>query len=357
MSLNQTPVKIERSKSIRTWLKPWLTTPDTQLVTVAGDASFRSYYRISAEQSTTGSSLILMDAPPEKESSHSFISLAKAWHQQNVLVPQVIAYDLQLGAALLEDFGDQQLMLAVKAQPAETTDAIYRQALQQLAAIQKVAANATNEHLLPNYSAELLARELELFDDWLLGELLNLSSATLPAGWSSFKEKLINTALEQPQVTVHRDYHSRNLMLLANNQLGIIDFQDAVHGPCTYDAVSLIRDCYLDWPATTQQAWLAYFHELYNQQAAPVSLDDFKYWFDWMGMQRHLKVAGIFARLWLRDGKGIYLHDVPLTLQHLLKAAQHYPELADIQAWLAEVVIPAFNNFLLQHKQQLANDQ
>ncbi|NLW05326.1 MAG: phosphotransferase [Pseudomonadaceae bacterium] len=352
---------MDRSERINTWLKPWLTTPTSQLTNVAGDASFRSYYRITAPQSSTGSSLILMDAPPDKENSHSFISLAKAWHQRGIKVPNVLAYDLTLGVALLEDFGDTQLMQRIQAQPTEA-DAIYRQALEQLIGLQQLPSNLSSQHPLPHYCAALLAQELALFDDWLITGLLKLAPATLPASWPRFKQQLITSALEQPQVTVHRDYHSRNLMVLtadslATQQLGIIDFQDAVYGPCTYDAVSLIRDCYINWPAATQQAWLAYFHQLYCQQAAtanleaPVSLEEFQRWFDWMGMQRHIKVAGIFARLWLRDNKAGYLQDIPLTLQHLLQATQHYPELADINDWLAKVVIPAFNVFLQQRQQ------
>ena len=353
-----------RSKRINTWLKPWLTTPITQLITVAGDASFRSYYRITAPQSTTGRSLILMDAPPNKENSHSFISLAKAWHQQGIKVPQVLAYDLTLGVALLEDFGDTQLMQCIQTHPTQT-DAIYRQALKQLMAIQQLPSNLSCEHPLPHYSAALLAQELALFDDWFVTGLLKIAPETLPTSWPKFKQQLIASALEQPQVSVHRDYHSRNLMVLDTdtltaNPLGIIDFQDAVYGPCTYDAVSLIRDCYIDWPVATQQAWLAYFYQLYCQEAAasnseasnsktPVSLKEFQRWFDWMGMQRHIKVAGIFARLWLRDNKAGYLQDIPLTLQHLLSTIKAYPELNAIQHWLTDVIIPAFNVFLQAH--------
>lgn len=349
---------MDPSQRIKTWLQPWLTNPNSPLIKVAGDASFRSYYRITAAQSTTGTSLILMDAPPDKESSESFIRLAKAWHAQGVKVPAVVAYDLVLGVALLEDFGDMQLMQRVKADLA-SADKLYHQALQQLMGIQKLKNND-----LPSYSAELLSRELALFDDWLLKDLLNLAPENLPKNWRKFQQKLITNALEQPQVTVHRDYHSRNLMVLADNSLGIIDFQDAVIGPCTYDAVSLIRDCYLDWPAATQQAWLNYFYQLHCQAAEKeaaeketaensVSLAEFTHWFDLMGMQRHLKAAGIFARLWLRDGKASFLQDVPLTLQHLLRAAKHYPELADIHAWLAEVVVPAFDTFLQQHNKAI----
>lgn len=348
MSLKQTPIQMDRSLSIKAWLAPWLTHPDTKLSKVAGDASFRSYYRITAEQNTTGNSLILMDAPPDKESSHSFISLAKAWRQQGVEVPQVLAHDLQLGVALLEDFGDLQFMQKVTNIPSVEVNQLYQQALNQLAGIQKLTKAAAKEHPLPDYTHELLNRELNLFDDWFFEKLLGLPKASLPKNWEVFKQALITSALEQPQVTVHRDYHSRNLMVLETNQLGIIDFQDAVYGPCTYDAVSLIRDCYLDWPEATQQAWLAYFHQVYCQQAAPVSLQTFIRWFDWMGMQRHLKVAGIFSRLALRDGKPNYLQDIPLTLKHLVRAAQNYAELADIQAWLTQVIIPTFNTYLQQ---------
>lgn len=338
-----------RTSQIQTWLQPWLKQANAQPIQVAGDASFRSYYRFSAQQTKLGSSLILMDAPPELESSASFIALAEAWAKAGVRVPQVIASDLTLGVALLEDLGDQQLMQAVQGQPASAAQ-LYPQALRQLAELQLVAQDAAAEHFLPAYDRALLERELHLFDTWLLEQLLEIPATSWPSNWQGLQEHLISQALAQPQVCVHRDYHSRNLMCLEADELGVIDFQDAVYGPCTYDAVSLIRDCYLDWPPEQQQEWLAYFHQLYNQNFAPVSLAEFSRWFDFMGMQRHLKAAGIFARLYLRDGKAGFLADIPLTLQHLIRALAQYHEFSAEQAWLIEVVAPKVQEFLAAQK-------
>lgn len=351
MSHYQTPVMTERSKALESWLKPWLLNTRCTLISVAGDASFRSYYRLPAAQNIQGKNLILMDAPPEKECSKAFIQLASAWQKQGVKVPELLAYDLDLGVALLQDFGDQQLMRCVDIQQPQAADPLYQQALQQLSQLQQLPADAAENHPLPDYDAALLTRELDLFDDWLLNQLLGITER--PASWQAFRQQLVQAALDQPRVTVHRDYHSRNLMLLDDGQLGILDFQDAVFGPCTYDAVSLIRDCYLLWPESLQQSWLKLAHQLHCQTFEPVSFAQYHHWFDWMGMQRHLKAAGIFARLSLRDGKAGYLQDIPRTLTHLLQALQAYPDYQELHDWLQQDVALPFNTWLqhLQHDQ------
>ncbi|MBE0508895.1 MAG: phosphotransferase [Marinospirillum sp.] len=351
MSHYQTPVITERSKALDAWLKPWLLGSTCSLVTVAGDASFRSYYRLPAAQNTQDKNLILMDAPPEKECSKAFIHLARAWHQRGVQVPELLAYDLDLGVALLQDFGDNQLMRCVDIQHPQVADRFYQQALQQLSQLQQLPADAADDHPLPDYDAALLTRELDLFDDWLLNQLLGITER--PASWQAFRAQLVQEALDQPRVTVHRDYHSRNLMLLNNGQLGILDFQDAVFGPCTYDAVSLIRDCYLLWPQPLQQSWLKLAHQLHCETFKPVSFAQYHHWFDWMGMQRHLKAAGIFARLWLRDGKAGYLQDIPRTLTHLIQALDAYPDYQDLRDWLQQDIQTALKSRLqcLRHDQ------
>ena len=336
------PMPTSRQHQLINWLEPWLTEPaSTQPTLVAGDASFRSYYRLAAEQNRLGSNLIVMDAPPEKESSQRFIQLALSWHQQGLRVPYLYSSCEHQGFALLEDFGDQQLMQAVKPLAAAEADAYYLQALTQLAELQSVPVAD-----LPLYSQELLNQEIQLFEHWLIDQLLQIQG--LPTGWDAFKQRLVETALEQPQTLVHRDYHSRNLMVTEQNQLGILDFQDAVLGPCTYDAVSLIRDCYLEWPQNWQQHWLQAFQQ---QTYAHISRERFEYWFDWMGMQRHLKAAGIFARLCLRDNKKSYLQDLPLTLKHLQAALKKYPEAADILSWIEQSVEPAVSHYLAQQAQ------
>lgn len=324
-----------RHQQLLNWLQPWPCQAIPTLTQVAGDASFRRYYRLHASENAQATNLIIMDAPPEKESSDRFLQLAQLWHREGIAVPQVLASCVDQGFALLEDFGDRQLMQQVAQQPPEEADFFYRQALKQLAELQQFTRLEAEQ--LPCYDAPLLNREMALFDDWLLGKFLRLDIQQRPANWAAFKKELVNQALAQPQTRVHRDYHSRNLMVTSRGQLGIIDFQDAVYGPCTYDAVSLIRDCYLAWPQDWQQAWLEHFYQLTQPG---VTLDEYCHWFDWMGMQRHLKAAGIFARLWLRDGKAGYLADLPRTLDHLSLALQKYPDWADISSWLHHEVRP-----------------
>lgn len=326
-----------RDQQLLDWLRPYLKDNFTRLQSVAGDASFRRYYRLDAKENQYSCDLIVMDAPPEKEASDRFLDLAQRWHQQGIAVPQVIQSDLTQGLALLEDFGDQQLMQAVREEQPEAADPLYRQALRQLAQLQ--TTDALQAQNLPKYDASLLHRELALFDEWLLEGLLALDLKQSPKRWPDFQQALIDRALAQPQTLVHRDYHSRNLMVRKDARpLGILDFQDAVLGPQTYDAVSLIRDCYLTWPTTHQQAWLSYFYQLTQPS---ISWADYQQDFDWMGMQRHLKAAGIFARLWLRDGKPQYLADLPRTLKHLTSSLQYYPQWADIHDWLIQVIEPA----------------
>ncbi|MDR9466642.1 phosphotransferase [Marinospirillum sp.] len=335
-----------RHQQLLNWLQPWLSRDFQALTQVAGDASFRCYYRLHATENTQGNSLIVMDAPPEKESSDAFLHLAQVWHREGIAVPKVLDSCARQGFALLEDFGDLQLMQAVAGQKPQEADPFYRQALRQLAEIQDSDPLQTQQ--LPDYDAPLLKREMALFDDWLLGDFLQLNNRDRPARWKAFQQELVNQALIQPKTRVHRDYHSRNLMVTDGEQLGILDFQDAVYGPLTYDAVSLIRDCYLAWPQNWQQTWLNCFYDLTRP---PVTLDEYRHWFDWMGMQRHLKAAGIFARLWLRDGKAGYLADLPRTLDHLTQALQNYPDWADINLWLRQEVQPR-----LQERLQLLKD-
>jgi len=336
----QEPLYPARYQQLIEWLQPWLKKGFSSLTQVAGDASFRRYYRLAAKDNRENRDLIVMDAPPEKEASDRFLHLAQLWQQEGISVPRVIGSSLEEGFALLEDFGNKQLMQAVCSDKPEEADPLYRQALRQLAELQGLPNSKVQQ--LPHYDATLLQAELALFDQWLLDRLLQLNQSR-PARWQDFQNQLVQLALAQPTGLVHRDYHSRNLMVTQGDQLGILDFQDAVIGPLTYDAVSLIRDCYLDWPEAWQQSWLEYFYQL-TQPAA--SLEDYRLWFDWMGMQRHLKAAGIFVRLWLRDGKPSYLKDLPRTLQHLTKTLQHYPEWADISLWLSQEIQPRLENKL-----------
>src|SRR5690554_7010649 len=261
---------------------------------VSGDASFRRYFRVW--QSTTGKApvpFIVMDAPPEHEHCRPFVAIARHWRQQDIMVPAIAAEDLALGFLLLEDFGDHLMLPALAQVNAET---LYRQALDELVRIGQVSS--PGDYPLPPYDETLLDREMALFPDWLLEQHLGLNldnqeRALLETTFSLLKE----SALAPPEVTVHRDYHSRNLLIREGHTApGVIDFQDAVQGPVTYDAVSLLKDCYVRWPEAHIRAWLEHYR-LFSLDAGlhRADADTFLQWFELMGMQRHLKAAGIFA--------------------------------------------------------------
>lgn len=302
---------------------------------VSGDASFRRYFRLRC----FNHSWIAVDAPADKEDNPRFVRIAQAWHKHDVAVPKVLAHDFDQGFMLLEDFGDQMLWPALHADgvSAPAVQHLYQQAIDQLLHIQELPTTD-----LPVYDAALLDQEMALFRDWLCVQQLGmtLSSAEEQLLADTFALLKAN-ALAQPVVAVHRDYHSRNLMLRADGSLGVIDFQDAVAGPVTYDLVSLLRDCYVRWPTSLVDELAAYYWE----QARPQGIylgewNQFQRDFDFMGMQRHLKAAGIFSRLNLRDGKSGYLADIPNTCQYLLDISGRYEECTAFHQWLADVFIP-----------------
>ena len=324
-----------------------------QIDMISGDASFRRYFRASRdhlgqelqEKPTAKVSWILVDAPPTTEDNHSFVSIARHWCQYQVDVPTVYAVDYDQGFMLLEDFGDQMFwpQVHLNAEDKSTVTAWYQLAIDELQILQQVPADSS-DLTLPLYDRALLLRECELFRDWLCQQQLAMDlSDTDQIMLDQVFQQLIEGALGQPQVTVHRDYHSRNIMLRqqgTSHALGLIDFQDAVKGAYTYDLVSLVRDCYVNWPEHWSQDWLQYFWQtspVVKQYDIPVT--EFQRHVDWMGMQRHLKAAGIFARLNLRDGKAAYLADIPNTLNYLMTAARKYPEFAEFANWLESRVM------------------
>ncbi len=297
---------------------------DFSLAPVSGDASFRRYFRARLGHRHW----IAMDAPPEKEDSVPFVAIATAWRRQGIPVPELIATDLEKGFLLLEDFGDDLLLAHLEP---HTADAQYATAMDILLNIQQ--SNAPEQYPLPPYSPGLLQTEMNLFRDWLSAELLTLQ---VPDSWfNPACELLIRNAQAQPQVPVHRDYHARNLMCTGAGGLGVLDFQDAVEGPITYDLVSLLRDCYLQWPEARVRNWaLAYAHRARDTGILQADDATFLRWFNRMGIQRHLKASGIFARLWLRDGKKGYLADIPRTLSHILIAAEQDADMAPLCTWI-----------------------
>ncbi|MDY6982788.1 MAG: phosphotransferase [Pseudomonadota bacterium] len=306
---------------------------------VSGDASFRRYFRGVSGQRTW----ILVDAPPERENSKPFIDVASLLSAGGVAAPVIVAADLERGFMCLEDFGDTVLWTPLDAarrdsaqQPDATT--LYQLAFDELLLIQRCDAAP-----LPPYDDALLLREMRLFTEWFCGGLMQYA---LDDGEHAMLEAvygfLSRAVRAQPQVFVHRDYHSRNLMYRPSRRLGVIDFQDAVRGPVTYDLVSLLKDCYIEWPRAQVNAW-ALDYAGQAQRAGIVGNVDaaaFLRAFDLMGAQRHLKVLGIFSRLWLRDGKRGYLRDIPLTMRYLVTVLPEHPELAEFARWLDARVLP-----------------
>ena len=305
------------------------------LSAVAGDASFRRYYRLAGCEPTR----IAVFAPPDKERNLEFTRIAAMLREAGVCAPEVLAHDSANGFLLLSDFGDSLMLGALDER---SVDGLYARAMDTLLHIQG-AATGHEGWQLPAYSEALLLQEMALFPAWYLEGLLGIGlDEQERALLQELFARLVASAREQPQVFVHRDYHSRNLMLLPGGALGVIDFQDAVTGPLTYDLVSLLRDCYVEWPPARVEAWAASFaaRAVAAGSMQPVPAATFRRWFDWMGLQRHIKVLGIFARLWLRDGKPGYLADLPLVMRYTLDVAAAYPETAAFAAWFRERVLP-----------------
>ncbi|WP_196221551.1 aminoglycoside phosphotransferase family protein [Sansalvadorimonas verongulae] len=308
----------------------------TALESVSGDASFRRYFRA---QTANNTSFIAVDAPPEHEDCKRFTSIARSWRAQGVRTPAVHSVDVGRGYMLLEDFGDQLLYSSLDQYRVEgrRVDKLYVSAMASLLALQ--STHVPEDYPLPTYNAERLQAEMSLFSQWCLQTLLQMELGDdEQALLNELFDKITVSALEQPTVPVHRDYHSRNIMMLPDG-LGLIDFQDAVLGPVTYDPVSLLRDCYIDWPQSQVYQWLDKFAGQ-SPHLQGVEKEKLYQWFDWMGAQRHIKVLGIFIRLWQRDGKTGYLNDIPRVFAYLQWVCERYSELADAGQWLKEEVAP-----------------
>ncbi|OQK15991.1 aminoglycoside phosphotransferase [Methyloprofundus sedimenti] len=323
----------DRAKAILQWLTNDLNLNITQFESASSDASFRRYFRVLHQQQH----YIVMDAPPDKEDTAPFIKVAQLFSEAQVNVPDIIQQNNQQGFLLLEDFGSSCLLDQLND---STVEILYKAALDSLITLQKNVD--IHSCALPHYTSELLQTELLLFSDWFLNQQckLTLSDAQQALIQTTYAF-LIDSALQQTQVCVHRDYHSRNLMHLDNNNPGIIDFQDAVIGPITYDAVSLLRDCYISWSdAQIEQCLQPYYQQLKQANLVECDFNQFKRDFDLMGIQRHLKAIGIFSRLNIRDDKSAYLGDIPRTLNYVISISQGYPELKDFHAFLVDIVLP-----------------
>lgn len=321
-----------RKITLLDWLENDLLLTVNNCESASSDASFRRYFRITLPDQK----LIVMDAPPDKENIGQFIKVAELLRHANVKVPFIYHQNLADGFLVLEDFGSHTFLDKINA---DNITMLYEGALDSLQRLQ-INTPIAESHL-PKYDEALLQRELGIFSEWFINESLAMD---IPVSlWDNVSKILVNSALEQPVTCVHRDYHSRNLMILEGNIPGIIDFQDAVIGPVTYDLVSLLRDCYYTLPQEQIEHWITqHYHQLKMAGIVSCDLALFTQWFDLMGMQRHLKAIGIFSRLHLRDGKAGYLKDIPRTLKYVKAQANAYPELADFHNFLQQHVLPKY---------------
>lgn len=305
------------------------------LAPASEDASFRRYYRMTIDGYK---SLIVMDAPPDKESLSPFIEIALDWGSSGISVPKMHQYSREIGILILQDFGSETFLNGLTPSNVKGN---YQLAIDELLKIQEHRSG----HLLPQYNSELLMREMQLFIDWFLIKhcCYEPSKQELKDLQDTFRY-LKESALAQKQVIVHRDFHSRNLMLRGQQSHGLIDFQDAVIGPVSYDLVSLLKDCYKKLDAEFRDELIDYYLDKAKVQAilSTVELGSFRKGFDLMGVQRHLKAIGIFARLYHRDSKSNYLHDIPLTASYILDLEQEYPELK-VLLRVIKKVMPNFN--------------
>ncbi len=306
-----------RLTQLNEWIKDTLGVTTYSLAPASGDASFRRYFRLI----TNKDQYLAVDAPPEKENNEAFVNITHLLEAEGLPVPHIHYSSLDYGFFLISDFGDVLLLNVLNN---ENVNTLYKKALNALTIMQQTPTTS-----LPDYDRELLSTEMELFRDWFLGKHLSIK---LTSSENNLLDQvfasLIENALAQPQVFVHRDYHSRNLMQIDKIYPGIIDYQDAVSGPVTYDLVSLLRDCYIEWPSTKVEVWaLSYRNQMLSKNIiSHVDEQTFLKWFNLMGIQRHLKAIGIFSRLNLRDHKPNYLQAIPRTLKYIKTIAPKYSE-------------------------------
>ena len=370
----QTAQTVQPPEQLCRWLSVVLHVPEAALNVqqIAGDASPRRYFRVSlcAESLTTPRYVVGADDPaiteqdsptapseprpvlltegdtliaassPASENNEAFLAVQNLLDQAGLTVPSLLASDLDSGFFLMEDFGD--VLLSTRLSPA-TVDHLYAQALGELTSLARLPCGDVD---LPVFDAQRIADELSVFPEWFLQKHLGLSQADLPSAiWQELLALLISVFREQSQCVVHRDFHSRNIMCLVDGRLGVIDFQDAVLGPVTYDPVSLLKDCYVRWPRDDQLRWL----DAYREQLATRGVDipddsqSFARQFDLVGLQRHLRVLGVFARLCLRDQKPDYLSDLPLVLDYVREALARYdaePAVGAFSDWFERTVMP-----------------
>ncbi|MDY7562173.1 phosphotransferase [Pseudomonas sp. 10B1] len=329
--LQHLKVWLDKQLSALFTAQDWGAVPPATLTAASSDASFRRYFRWEG----AGQTFIVMDAPPPQENCKPFVDIANLLSKSGINVPKIYAEDLTRGFLLLNDLGHKTYLDVIDAQNA---DALFADAFDTLLAYQQLPMDAP----LPSYDVALLRRELELFPEWYVKRHLGIEmdSAQL-ALWERASDRLIDSALAQPKVLVHRDYMPRNLMVSEPNP-GVLDFQDAVYGPVTYDVTCLFKDAFLSWPEERVQGWLLTYWRAALSLGIPVqeTFEDFLRASDLMGVQRHLKVIGIFARICHRDGKPRYMADVPRFFAYIEVVLARRPELAELGELLASLRQP-----------------
>jgi aminoglycoside/choline kinase family phosphotransferase len=327
-----------RLANLTQWVIGDLGFAGASIAPASADASFRRYFRVTRGADT----YIVMDAPPDKEDSGPFVKVARLLGGMNLNVPMILARDMDRGFLLLSDLGSRQYLDALPEEDA--ADRLYADALDSLRVMQIGDPRASQG--LPRYDRPLLMREMQLTPEWFLQRHLGFSiDAAERAMLDQLFGSLADAALSQPAVFVHRDYHSRNLLVTPEDNPGILDFQDAVWGPVTYDLASLLKDCYIAWAPSRVRDWVLDYREslLAAGFAMSATAAEFVRWFDLIGLQRHIKVLGIFARLFYRDGKPQYLRDLPRVLDYARDAALTYPETERFGQFIVERIDPAFN--------------
>jgi aminoglycoside/choline kinase family phosphotransferase len=321
-----------RFDALCSWISQVADLPDQELKALSGDASFRRYFRVGGSD---GRSYVVIDAPPERYDAAAFMRIAERFYCLGINVPQVFQADPERGFFVVTDFGDQCYLAQLNESTAER---LYDDAMRALQRLQ--GAGRGDENFLPAYDQGLLLAEMRLFREWYLERHLQLSlNAHHTQALDATFDWLAGEALAQPRVWVHRDYHSRNLMVTAQHNPGILDFQDAVCGPVAYDLVSLLRACYIAWPRAHVERWVQIYRDRAGAADIPVgaTAQEFLRWFDLIGVQRHLKAIGIFARLKHRDHKPHYLADIPRTLAYVLAICTRYSELRPLRRLLQEL--------------------
>ena len=323
-----------RYEDLENWLSNSIDKPIKAITPASTDASFRRYFRVFFNDKNT---CIAVDAPPEYEDSVKFVNIASMLAAMGIRVPKIITTNLQEGVLLIGDLGTETMLNALHQQETKTQE-FYGEAIDILYKIQTKGSKHVDS--LPLYSKELLMDEMRLFVDWFCLCHLQIGPEIIDGyGFEEIFDNLTGHALGQSQVFVHRDFHSRNILLSEKGDMGVVDFQDAVLGPITYDLVSLLKDCYISWPSSTIDHWVDFYYaRLMDLELIDRGAQQFKLDFDLMGVQRHLKAVGIFSRLKYRDGKDSYVLDIPRTLDYVYVTAKNHPFLEPLYQFMHRYV-------------------